>query len=260
MARPNLSYLKSTVLFVVGLPCGALTGLTGMGASVIVQPLLRYLLGLRVPRLTATALVVTFVAALGSVLSYAQRGHVQWITALLVLVGQTLGALLGQRLAVRVPGLLRVSWLWGLLVVALGLLMCYFARHMGAHLVPGTLYPITLTLTAAAVAGVLSAWTGLGGALIVPVLLFAAGLSPLAAQGTAIVTLLLASLPGALAHGARGEVEPQAGTGMGLGALLGGLVGAYWAVSGLLSGPQLVFLYGALLIGLGASRVWRRDE
>ncbi len=266
MARPNLSYLKNTVLFAVGLPCGVLTGLAGMGASVVVQPLLRYLLGLRVPRLTATALVVTSAAAVGAMVSYAQHGHVHWALAVLVLVGQTIGALLGQQAAMRSPGLLRGRWLWALLVVAQGLAMCYYARHMGLRTHSLAVFPTATVdywidvLLAAITAGGLSAWTGLGGALIVPVLLFAAGLSPQAAQGTAIVTLLLASLPGALVHGLRQEVEPQAGTWMGLGAVIGGLVGAFYAVSGALTAVQLVFVYGALLTLLGLYLLRRTPE
>ena len=266
MARPNLSYLKNSVLFVVGLPCGALTGLTGMGASVLVQPLLRYLLGLRVPRLSATALIITCVAALSAMLSYAQHGHVHWLLALIVLVGQTWGALLGGRVVLRAPGLLRQHWLWALFVVALGLLMCHDALQMGLHpsFVALAALPYIgiggVALLAAVLAGILSAWTGLGGALIVPVLIFAAGLSPLAAQGTAIVTLLLASLPGALVHGTKREVEPQAGSWMGLGAVCGGLVGAFYAVSHHLRAPQLVFVYGVVLSLLGVSLLWRKTE
>lgn len=236
-----------------------------MGASVLVQPLLRYLLGLRPPRLAATALVVTSVAALSGDLSYVQHKYGYGILAVLVLVGQTWGALLGQRAVLRAPSLLRVRWLWALLVVALGLAMCYQARHMGLHTHSLTLFSLPrletwgVAMVAAVLAGVLSAWTGLGGALIVPVLIFAAGLSPLAAQGTAITTLLLASFPGALVHYVHKEVEPQAGTWMGLGAVFGGLVGAYSAVSGVLTAPQLVFVYGALLLLLGVSLL-RRTE
>lgn len=237
-----------------------------MGASVMVQPLLCYLLGLRAPRLAATALAVTCVAALSATLSYAQRGHVHWLLTAVVLVGQTCGALLGRQAAMRSPGLLRGRWLWALLVVAQGLAMCYYARHMGLRTHSLAVFPTATVdywidvLLAAITAGGLSAWTGLGGALVVPVLLFAAGLSPLAAQGTAIVTLLLASLPGALVHGARHEVEPQAGTWMGLGAIVGGLVGAFYAVSHVLSGPQLVFIYGAILMLLGVSLLRRTAE
>lgn len=254
------------MLFVVGLPCGVLTGLTGMGASVLVQPLLRYLLGLRAPRLAATALVITSVAALSGGFSYVQRGQVHWALAVLVLAGQTIGALLGQQAAMRSPGLLRGRWLWALLVVALGIAMCYQARHIGLRTYSLAVFPTATVdywidvLLAAIAAGGLSAWTGLGGALIVPVLLFAAGLSPLAAQGTAIVTLGLASLPGVLVHGLRQEVEPQAGTWMGLGAVIGGLVGAFYAVSGALTTAQLVFVYGALLTLLGLSLVRRTPE
>lgn len=237
-----------------------------MGASVMVQPLLRYLLGLRAPRLAATALVITSVAALSGALSYVQRGYGVGLLAWLVLVGQTVGALLGQRAASRAPDLVRVRWLWALLVVAVGLAMCYEARHMGLHTHSLALFALPkmgawgVAFVAALLAGVLGAWTGLGGALIVPVLLFGAGLSPLAAQATAIGTLLIASFPDALVHYTRKEVEPQAGTWMGLGAIVGGLVGAFYAVSHALSGPQLVFIYGAILMLLGVSLLRRTAE
>ena len=50
MARPDLSYLKSVFLFLIGLPLGLLSGLSAISGSVFGVPAVRKLLGLRPAR------------------------------------------------------------------------------------------------------------------------------------------------------------------------------------------------------------------
>ena len=57
----------------------------------------------------------------------------------------------------------------------------------------------------AAAVGLVSRVFGLGGVFIVPAAIYGLGLPPHTAQGTALVVLALASLPGVLAHARRGD-------------------------------------------------------
>jgi len=82
---------------------------------------------------------------------------------------------------------------------------------------------------------------------------------PHAAEGTALVVLALASLPGMLIHARRGDVEPQAATWLSVGAVFGGLSGALWAVT-TLTDRNGVILFGLLLLILGVMLLWRRGE
>ncbi|MGI4788958.1 MAG: sulfite exporter TauE/SafE family protein [Janthinobacterium lividum] len=264
MARPDLSYLKSVFLFLFGIPLGLITGLTGVSGSVFGIPAVRRLLGLRPARAVGVGLTLTFFAALAGILSYAQHGEVQIGLALLLFVFQTIGALAAERLLVWQPRLERLSLYWGLLVTAGGLAM--LAQGFGyLHGLPlpqsVTSHSLTFYLLAAmlaAVVGLISRVFGLGGVLIVPAVIYGLGLSPHAAQGTALVVLALAGLPGMLAHLQRGDVEPQAATWLSAGAVLGALTGALIAVTQLSEHSSLL-VFGLLLTALGLMLLWRRD-
>ena len=264
MARPNLSYLKNLILFLFGLPLGMLTGLTAIAGSVFAVPAVRSLLGLRPARAVGVGLAVTFFAAFACILSYAQHGFVLGWLALFLAVCQVVGAAWGERLAARLPILDRLPWLWGALVIAGGLGMLaqglgQFGRavpwHANFALHPW-FYPEAALLAVAI--GLVSRIIGLGGVLMVPAAIYGLGMPPHAAQGTALVVLALASLPGMLIYARRGDVEPQAATWLSAGAVFGGLSGALWAVTTLTDRGALL-LFGLMLLISGLMQTWRRD-
>ncbi len=261
MARPNLSYLKNLLLFLLGLPLGLLTGLTGMAASVFAVPAVRSLLGLHPARAVGTALAVTFFAALASILSYAQHGFLRGWLALMLLVGLSVGKALGRRLA---PAS-RLHWLWGTVLAAGGVVMTgqglgFFGSPHSLHFFPADhdfrFYGAALVLAVGI--GLVSRVMGLGAELVVPTAIYGLGLAPHPAIATAIVVLALASLPGILVLARHHQVETQSATWLSAGGVLGGLSGALWAVS--LPGPALIVLYGLLLMALGVLRLWQREE
>jgi len=265
MARPNLSYLKNLILFLFGLPLGMLTGLTAIAASVFAVPAVRSLLGLRPARAVGVGLAVTFFAALASLVSYAQHGFIFVGLALLLAVCQVVGAAWGQRAAARLPVLDRLPWLWGTVVIAGGVGMLaqglgYFGGPVPWHANFAHrpwLYPEAALI--AVVVGIVSRIFGLGGVLMVPAAIYGLGMPPHAAQGTALVVLALASLPGMLIHARRGDVEPQAATWLSVGAVFGGLSGAFWAVT-TLTDRGAVLLFGLLLVISGLMQTWRKKE
>ncbi len=260
MARPQLSYLKNLILFFFGLPLGMLTGLTGIGSSVFAVPAVRFLVGLRPVRAVGVGLAVTFFAAFASLLSYGQHGFLLVGLALILTVSQIIGAAWGERVTTQFPALERASWLWGTLVAAGGLAM--LAHGWGlwgrTHWPPTAAHGILFYLLAALVSLVVGAFSrviGLGGVLLVPAAIYWLGLAPHQAQGTAIIVLALASLPGMIIHARRGDVEPRAATWLSTGAIFGGLAGALWAVH--LPDHFLVFLFGLMLTVLGIMMLWR---
>ena len=264
MARPNLSYLKNVFLFLIGLPLGILTGLSAVSASVFGVPLVRRLLGLRPMRAVGVGLTLSFFAALAAILSYAQHRDVLGGVAVLLFFFQTLGALGAERLLASRPGLERLPLLWGTLVVAGGLAM--LASGFGVfHLPPALSAPAshglawyTLAAFLAAIVGLVSRVIGLGGVLLVPAIIYGLGLTPHAAQGTALVVLVLAGLPPLLAHARRGDLEPQSATWLSAGAVFGALTGALLAVTRV-SDPLLIALFGLLLTILGLMMLWRKE-
>lgn len=264
MARPDLSYLKSVFLFLIGVPLGLLSGLTAISGSVFGVPAVRKLLGFRPARAVGVALTLALFAAVAGILSYAQHREVLWGLAALLLVFQTLGALIAERLLQAYPRLERLTSLWGSLVILGGLAM--LAHGLG--FLPGPRLPFAVTahriefyeLAAilAAFVGLVSRVFGLGGVLLIPAAIYGLGLSPHTAQGTALVVLAVASLPGVLAYARRGDWEPQAATWLSAGAVLGGLTGALIAVSDL-TDAALVIVFGLVLVVLGVQILWRKE-
>lgn len=264
MARPNLSYLKNLILFLFGLPLGMLTGLTAIAGSVFAVPVVRSLLGLRPSRAVGVGLAVTFFAALASLVSYGQHGFILVGLAVLLAFFQIVGAAWGERLAVRLPGLDKLPWLWGTLVTAAGLAMAAHGLRLlgvapmwaiGFHS-HAWFYPLAAVLAVAV--GLISRVIGLGGVLMVPAAIYGLGLPPHIAQGTVLVVLALAGLPGMLIHARRGDVEPQAATWLSAGAVFGGLSGALWAVTTLTDHGALI-LFGAIMVVLGLMMLWRKE-
>lgn len=237
-----------------------------MGNSVAVTPLLGYLVALRGARGAGAALAVTFFAAGVSLLSYAQHGFVHWGLGVVLAVGQFMGAVQGQRLLVRVPSFPRWGLLWGTVVVALGLFMAANALGVaGLKGLPGPGLPVRGLLgvvsvfLVAFVVGAGSRVIEMGGVLLVPVAIYGLGLTPHAAQGTALVVLILAALPGVLIHARRGDVPAQPAAWVSLGSVFGALIGAYWANSPGVTDHALLLIYGAFLTFVGLSMLWRKD-
>ncbi len=259
MARPDLSYLKSVFLFLIGVPLGLLSGLTAISGSVFGVPAVRKLLGLRPARAVGVGLTLAFFAAVAGLLSYAQHGDVLWGSALLLFVFQTLGALLAERLLQAAPRLEQLSALWGSLVILGGLAMAahgFGFLHVSPHTSTHTAVWYILAATAAFAVGLFSRVFGLGGVLLVPAAIYGLGLTPHAAQGTALAVLAVASLPGVLAYARRGDWEAQSATWLSAGAVLGALTGALVAVT-MLTDAALLIVFGVVLLVLGVQMLWR---
>lgn len=263
MARPNLSYLKNLILFLLGIPLGIVAGLTAMAASVFAVPVVQPLLGLRAGRAAGIGLAATFFAALAGLLSYGLSGRILWGLALILAVFQVAGAAWGERLVLRFPVLDRLPWLWGTLIVLGGVAMAaqalgYWGGPMSlSHTAIKTLWLYLLALPVGFGVGVISRVFSLGGVLLVPAAIYALGLPPQTAQGTALVVLALASLPGMLLRAQRGEVEPQGATWLSGGAVLGGLAGALFAVGKSMTEAHTLLVFGVVLTLIGLFMLWR---
>ncbi len=263
MARPNLSYLKNLILFLLGIPLGIVAGLTAMAASVFAVPVVRPLLGLRAGRAAGIGLAATFFAALAALLSYGLSGRILWGLALVLAVFQVVGAAWGERLALRFPALNRLPWLWGTLIVLGGAAMA--AQALGywggpvslSHAVVKPVWLYLLALPVGFAVGVVSRVFSLGGVLLVPAAIYALGLPPQVAQGTALVVLVVASLPGMLLRAQRGEVEAQGATWLSGGAVLGGLGGALFAVGRSMTEAHTLLVFGVVLTLVGLFMLWR---
>jgi len=110
-----------TLLVVIGLVAGVLSGVFGIGGGVVIVPALIYLAGFTQHLATGTSLAVLLPpVGLAAVIEYYRQGQVNFGAALVLAVTATIGAWLGALVADRLSGpTLRLAF--GVFVTVLGL-------------------------------------------------------------------------------------------------------------------------------------------
>lgn len=225
--------MRPAVTAAIGLLAGAVGGLVGLGGGVVAIPLLIALCGLDRHRAHATSLGgVVVTGAVGSAW-YGASGQVDW-TAAAVLAAASLAAVrLGTGCAHRWSAQ-RLRRCFGALLLATAVLLAVRHSVLGTGPVPGDHGPLgwlAVTLLggfSGFVAGLLGVG---GGSLLVPGLVLLLGEPQVAAQGTALVSMVPAALLGTWSHARRGQLDAPALPWLGLGLLVGTSIGAAAAVS-----------------------------
>lgn len=95
---------ESVVGVLTGAAAGLLAGLAGVGGGVIMVPLMVTFLGATQHQAHGTSLAIIVLIALSGTIQYASHGYVNWWLAAALAAGSIIGAILGAKLMMRVPG------------------------------------------------------------------------------------------------------------------------------------------------------------
>ena len=128
------------VLVAVGVLIGFLSGALGVGGGFISLPLLIYAIGVPVIMAVGTSLIIVFLTSSYGAFAYAITGHVEGITAVVILVGSLLGLQLGG-MAAKAGAEMRIKFLFALLLlcVAVSVLLKQVGMTvLGGYLVVST--------------------------------------------------------------------------------------------------------------------------
>lgn len=230
----------------VGVGAGIVSGIFGIGGGIVVVPYLVLVRGWEQKRAQATSLVMVAMAATTGLVPYAVAGDVAWGAAAAVLVGGLVGAVIGSAIVARLQA-------WILQIAFAAILVAAAARMVTATNPDAGGSPPALSLAmllAYAASGVgmggLSALFGIGGGmLLVPLLVTAFGYDIRLAAGTSLAVMGLIALAGAGRQSRQGSTDWRAGTLLGAGGAVGGLVGA--VVAQRLPLTVLTWLFAGLL-------------
>ena len=182
---------------------GASLGLLGAGGSIVMLPVLVYVMGVDPHAAVPLSLVIVGTTSLVSIATHWRDGEIQWSTALL-LGGVGLGGnYVGSGLTARVPGA-TLMLLFGLVLAIVGVRM--WRAPDGGDTDPARERRPWLIATAGAFVGLLTGFLGVGGGfLIVPALVRAGGLGMCQATRTSLVVIAMSSAAAFMAHLARGS-------------------------------------------------------
>lgn len=251
-----LSALPAGLALGSGGMIGLVLGLIGGGGSILAVPLLVYAVGVPSPHVAigTAAFAVAVNAAAGLVL-HARSTRVRWPCATVFSAAGIGGAFAGAALGKAVDGQ-NLLMLFGLVMILVGALMLrpkpaswqpspWLARHNARQLLP------RLTVLGGLV-GLMSGFFGIGGGfLIVPGLIWAAGMDLREATGASLIAVLAFGLSSATSYAWSGLVDwPVAGL-MIAGGAAGSVAGT--KLNMLLAGRRrlLTYVFAAFVIAAG---------
>lgn len=213
-----------------GVFVGFILGLIGGGGSILAVPLLVYFVGYTKHPHTAigtTAVAVAVNALIAAVPHYRAR-HISFRLGAVFAVGGILGAALGSRLGLLVPGQ-SLLFYFALLMMVISVLMWRRSNRSAAKRPKESqadTTPWAKVVGTGFLVGAASGFFGIGGGfLIVPGLIISAGLSTVVAVGTSLLSVFAFGMTTAVQYGLAGKVDLVVAGLFVVGGLLGGNLG-----------------------------------
>nr|WP_225444430.1 sulfite exporter TauE/SafE family protein [Pseudomarimonas arenosa] len=233
-------------------------GLIGGGGSILALPLLVYVVGVQDPHLAiGTSALAVAANATGGLYQHARHAHVRWSVVGVFAAAGVFGAWLGSSLGKTVDGqhLLLLFALLMLLVAGLMLRHRHYPGRDQAEWNGRTLR--RLSLTGLAVGG-MAGFFGIGGGfLIVPSLMYAAGLPILLAIGSSLLAVTAFGLTTAINYARAGWIDWPLALLFILGGLAGSRLGSAVARRLSLSRGRLNTIFAGVIAMVAAYMLYR---
>ncbi len=242
----------------IGTLCGALVGFTlgllGGGGSILAVPLLVHAVGLANAHVAiATSAVAVAANALISLVMHARRGTVIWRYALFYCVPGVFGAVVGATFGKTLDGNHLLFWFSGLMIVV-AILMMRRIRLVSKDVSVFDSSRAPTVLAVGAGTGMVSGFFGIGGGfLIVPGLVFSAGIPTINAVSTSLVAIVAFGSTTAATYSFSGLVDWPLATVFVVGGAFGSVLGCSLVhrlrpyqstLNGLFAGVILIFGLG----------------
>lgn len=246
----QLELMQIILLLISGLIVGFTLGLIGGGGSILAIPLLIYFVGYDHPHLAigTTALAVGINAYL-NLIPHARKGHTNIRIGAIFSLPGIAGVLAGASVGLITPGT-ELLFLFAILMIVIAAVM--FLRKEKKEIHPEQTEPVSLktgsrVASAGFLAGFGSGFFGIGGGfLIVPGLMYAAGLGILEAVGTSLVSVGSFGVVTAVRYGMSGDLNPLISALFIAGGIFGGWIGT--AVSGRIDRKMLTRIFAGIVV------------
>ncbi|MBM4435733.1 MAG: sulfite exporter TauE/SafE family protein [Actinobacteria bacterium] len=216
------------VLVAIGLLGGVLSGLLGVGGGIIMIPLMTWLLRLRQHAAHGTSLIIIIPTATAAFARYLFAEAIEW-GVVLALAATAIGfAIVGARLTARINAHV-LRRLFALLLLATSVRL--FVSLEGAAVAhPEGVLLIGVALIAGAFTGLVSGTMGVGGGIVmVPAMVIFMGIDQHVAQGVSLAVIVPTAISGGVQHYRMGNVVTRVASGVTIGGVAGGLLGAQLA-------------------------------
>jgi len=222
----SLTLFQQFLAVMSGLLVGFTLGLIGGGGSILAVPLLLYVVGYHNPHVVigTTALAVALTAYI-NLLPHWRAGNVRWQPAIAFALPGVLGAAVGAQIGKIVPGK-QLLFLFAVLMIVVAINMLRPAQSTAGKSAHTGWAMVARTTPVGFMVGALSGFFGIGGGfLIVPGLMFSAGLPLLNAIGSSLFSVGVFGTTTAITYAFSGLINWLVALEYIAGGILGGLVG-----------------------------------
>ena len=239
--------LTTVFAILIGIIAGLTGGLFGVGGGLVAVPGLVLLLKLDQHRAHATSVTAIVATASAAAIPFAIGDSVDWSTSALLVIGSIMGAVLGASLMGRLREVTLARAFVTITVIA-GVRLLTLSDGASVAMLEISTPPaaVLLVLTGFA-AGTLAALLGVGGGLVfVPALVVFFGFDQHLAQGTSLAAIVPTTLVASIRHAGHGRIDWRIVSLLATGGVVGGLVGAGFALD--LAPASLRRLFVVLLV------------
>lgn len=221
-------------------------------------PLIVELLKVRQHQAHGTSLIAIVFTGLMGAIAYGMEGSVDIVVALALTFTAILTARAGARFTEALPEW-KLKRSFGAFLALVAFLLV-IKQHIPAFNLATALWSkVFVLLVTGAFTGFLSGMMGVGGGLImVPAMVFLAGISQHTAQGTSLLVMVPAGAIGAWTHWKLGHVALEIAPGLIAGVLAGTWVGA--KLAHFLPEDQLRLIFSALVTAMSVHYLLARPE
>lgn len=242
-----------TLMVVLGMTTGFMSGLFGIGGGILMVPGLLFIAKFDSRRAHATSLAAMLPMAVSGLVTYVVNDTVDWPVVSLLSLGSVFGAFVGTSLLTRLSRrALAIAFAVPLLIAAIRLLF-EISGDGRSELTVFTAVIITLIgLVVASVATLLGIG---GGILLVPILTVVFGIPSVISKGTAIAVILPTSLVGTMRNRSNVLVDFRAALALGCAGVVMAPVGAI--VSNSISAQASNSLFAVLVFIVTARMLWQ---
>ena len=237
-----------TLLLVVGLGAGFLSGVFGVGGGILVVPGLMIFVKMEQRRAHGTSLAAVLPIAVASLVTYWAHDHVDWPVALWLSIGALGGAFVGASL-LAIISKRNLALVFAIVLAVVGVRLFFTVNGDGRSDI--TVFIALAYVVVGLATGALSGLLGIGGgAIMVPIMAVLFGIPSVIAKGTSLAVIIPTALMGTLRNRSKANVDLTAAVVVGITGVVMAVVGAW--VSARMSDTLSNALFAVLLIAVAA--------
>ncbi len=243
----DITFLQGILSVISGILVGFSLGLIGGGGSILAIPLLIYLVGYDHPHIVigTTALAVGINAYL-NLIPHAKKNNVNFRIGVLFSIIGVIGVMIGAQLGLITPGK-KLLFLFAIVMIIIAVYMYRRKCSTNTNEKPIRKPNYYLLILYAFLVGFASGYFGIGGGfMIVPSLMYGAGLNILNAIGTSLVSVGTFGITTAIRYSFNGKINLIITVLYILGGIAGGWVGAHFAHK--VSRTRLTKIFAVIII------------